>query len=715
MRKAAYITKLLDFFRERQNISALCICVAGIALNLLLGMLVSMLGLPLYLDTVGTVAVAAMGGYLPGIAVGFATNIIKSFSDFSSLYYGVLNVLIAAAAAYLARRGYFKKLSGLVAAVFIFTFIGGGLGALIPWFMESLSFDSESISGVLYQTGLFNQFTSHLFSSLILDFPDKLATLLLVLLILHLVPAGFYRCAAFTMWMQNPLDDDEMAVKGRTKVRVLSLRIKLVLVLVFSLITVSAAGTYISVKVYYKTIIDEHSSLALGTASFAAKVIDGDRVNEYLASDGNADGYAETKKLLADILYSADEITYLYVYKMETDGYRVVFDIATNEAPEEKIGDFFPYEKGFLPRVPQILAGEEVEPIITNDFYGYLLTAMKPVYDSSGNCVCYAIADVDMESLISSRRSFLVEIITVFIDFFILLCAFLIWGIDFHIIFPVRAVTMHIDEFYHTRDSQDQLEAYVKELRNLDIHTGDEVEKLFKSICRMTQNLAEQTRSIRQLSDSTAKMQEGLIITMASMVENRDSDTGAHIQKTTAYVKIIVEGLKEKGYYPEKITPKFMSDVVRSAPLHDVGKICIPDGVLNRTGKLSEEEYELMKTHTTEGKKIIEDAIGTMEGENYLKEARNMAAYHHERWDGKGYPEQLHGEVIPLSARIMALADEFDALTSPRIYKPAYSLDKALSIIEEENGSRFDPKCVEAFMASLPKVKLILRKYNHEV
>ena len=105
-----------------------------------------------------------------------------------------------------------------------------------------------------------------------------------------------------------------------------------------------------------------------------------------------------------------------------------------------------------------------------------------------------------------------------------------------------------------------------------------------------------------------------------------------------------------------------------SAPLHDVGKINIPDAILNKPGKLNADEYEIMKTHTTAGKNIIEKCINTVHAETYLKEARNMAGYHHERWDGKGYPEGLHGEVIPLSARVMAVADVFDALTSPRVY-----------------------------------------------
>ena len=158
-----------------------------------------------------------------------------------------------------------------------------------------------------------------------------------------------------------------------------------------------------------------------------------------------------------------------------------------------------------------------------------------------------------------------------------------------------------------------------------------------------------------------------------------------------------------------------MSDVVRSAPLHDVGKINISDSVLNKPGKLTDEEFAIMKTHTTAGKEILEKAISTVQGENYLKEARNMAAYHHERWDGKGYPEGLHGEVIPLSARIMAVADVFDALASPRVYKPAFPLEKSLAILQEGSGTQFDPKCVEVFMDSLPEVKLILKKYSSSV
>ncbi|MCR5356284.1 MAG: HD domain-containing protein, partial [Lachnospiraceae bacterium] len=500
----------------------------------------------------------------------------------------------------------------------------------------------------------------------------------------------------------------------KADVRHISLRTKIMIVICTSLVIVSVVLTGISIAVYRKTIIKEHKTLAQGTANIAASVIDGDRVDEYLEMRGAAEGYDETKQLLEEILDSSTDITYLYVYRFEEDGAHVVFDLDSGDTPAMDIASVIPFDEGYADRVGVLLAGGKVEPVITNDAYGHLLTAYEPVYDSRGRCVCYTCADVDMQQLTLLERSFFVEMTTVFLGFFILLCVLVIWLTRFSIILPVNSITKWVDAFSASEDTQEALDEDVKMFRRLDIHTGDEIEKLYRSLCSMILGEAEQMRSIRKLSDSTVKMQDGLIVTMADMVENRDSDTGAHIQKTAAYVKIIVEGLKAKGYYAEKITPKFMSDVVRSAPLHDVGKINIPDGVLNKPGKLTDEEYEIMKTHTIAGKKIMENAISTVEGENYLKEARNMAAYHHERWDGKGYPEGLHGEVIPLSARIMAVADVFDALSSPRVYKPAFPIEKALSIIEEGKGTQFDPKCVEVFIDSLAEVKVILTKYNQD-
>lgn len=703
---------LAELIRKRSNIFALIMCLMGVVINMALNSLVSALDLPLYLDTVGTVLVAALGGYLPGVIVGFFTNAVKALSNPASLYYGTVNISIAFITPAFFSKGWHKKISGIIGMILLFTLIGGGLGALIPWLIEDISFDGEAVSSVIYETLHVSRGAAQFSAGLIRDLPDKAITVLLVLAAVRLIPESSRHLFRFSMWLQRPVAEDEAAHIGQSSVRVMSLRKKTLLVLGLSMATVAVAASSASLIIYTDALIDDHIRIAQGTARIAAGELNGDHIDDYLKSGGDTEEYRRLERELRNILVSTTDIKYLYVYKIMDDGCHVVFDL---DETGEKPGDVIPFDEGFSEYIPDLLAGRTVDPIITNDRYGHLLTVYEPVYDSDGRCACYVGADVDVGKLAVMRRSFIAKSASIFLGFFVLLCTFVIWLVDYQLIIPINTVARGMNELTHASASQERMDEDVKMFRSLNIHTGDELENLYHSAGSMTRNQAEHLRSIRRLSDSTAKMQDGLIITMADLVESRDSDTGAHVQKTAAYVKIIVEGLKKKGYYLQKITPKFMSDVVRSAPLHDVGKINIPDEVLNKPGKLTDEEYEIMKTHTTAGKRIMENAISTVEGDNYLKEARNMAAYHHERWDGKGYPEGIHGEVIPLSARIMAVADVFDALTSPRVYKPAFPLEKALAILEEGKGTQFDPKCVEVFMDALPEVKVILKKYNKDM
>ncbi|MCR4797544.1 MAG: HD domain-containing protein [Lachnospiraceae bacterium] len=701
---------------KKPNVFACIMCAAGVALNILLSHLVSLFHLPLYLDTVGTISVAIMGGYVPGMVVGFITNLINICMDPAALYYGFINVLIAVFAAFLSGRGWHKSRGGVVGMMGIFALFGGSMGSVLPLLIEGLSYNTGSFGRSLARVLSLDPTAAQIVATFLQDVPDKAISVLLAVLIIHLLPDDFHERFRFVFWRQNPLSDEEVKNIEKTHVRGISLQNKVLFTLSSSLLVVSVVALWIGTSVYSSTLIRRHIELAQGTTVIAASVLDADRIDDYLQSDGKEKDYIKTETLLRTILNSSADITYLYVYKIEEDGCHVVYDLETGGKTGEEIGTVIPFDEGILPYYDELMAGRFVEPIITNDTYGYLMTAYYPVYDSHGFCVCYVGADVDMKQLNGMMINFLAEMTSVFLAFFFLITIVGVWLARVHVILPINAIESAMDRLSLTADTQESMDNDVKMFRRLGIRTGDELENLFISACAMTKNQAEQMRSIRRLSESTAKMQDGLIITMADLVESRDSDTGAHVQKTAAYVKIIVEGLKKKGYYPEKITPKFMSDVVRSAPLHDVGKIKIPDEILNKPGKLTDEEFEIMKSHTTEGKRIMENAISTVvEGDNYLKEARNMAAYHHERWDGKGYPEGIHGEVIPLSARIMAVADVFDALTSPRVYKPAFSLEKAISIMEEGKGTQFDPKCLEVFFEALPEVKVILRKYNRDM
>ncbi|MBD5489409.1 MAG: HD domain-containing protein [Lachnospiraceae bacterium] len=200
--------------------------------------------------------------------------------------------------------------------------------------------------------------------------------------------------------------------------------------------------------------------------------------------------------------------------------------------------------------------------------------------------------------------------------------------------------------------------------------------------------------------EQVSNMQSGLIKFMAEVVENRDDNTGGHIRRTAEYVESIAKELKKQGIYSEILTDRYMSDMIVAAPLHDIGKIHIPDAVLNKPGKLTEEEFKIMKTHTTAGEELLIRAKEELGESGYLNTALEMAAYHHEWWNGKGYPYGICGEEIPLCARIMAVADVFDALTSKRCYKSAMPLEKACAIIREESGTHFDPAVVEAFFAA---------------
>ena len=199
--------------------------------------------------------------------------------------------------------------------------------------------------------------------------------------------------------------------------------------------------------------------------------------------------------------------------------------------------------------------------------------------------------------------------------------------------------------------------------------------------------------------EQVTNMQSGLITFMAEVVENRDDNTGGHIKRTAEYVECITKELRRQGAYSDILTDRYVSDMVVAAPLHDIGKIHIPDAILNKPGKLTEEEFAIMKTHTTAGEELLTHAKAELGESGYLNTAVEMAAYHHEWWNGKGYPYGISGEEIPLCARIMAVADVFDALTSKRCYKNAMPLEKAYAIIREESGTHFDPVVVEAFFA----------------
>jgi len=217
--------------------------------------------------------------------------------------------------------------------------------------------------------------------------------------------------------------------------------------------------------------------------------------------------------------------------------------------------------------------------------------------------------------------------------------------------------------------------------------------------------VAERTRQIEKAKDAVT-------YSMGALAEARDNETGNHLKRTQYYIKVLAENLALTPDHADKLTAKIIDMLVRAAPLHDIGKIGVPDTVLKKSGKLTPEEMSEMQNHTQYGRAALVKAERDIGATPYLEMAKQIAYCHHEKWDGSGYPEGLSGVNIPLPARLMAIADVYDALISKRYYKEAYTHEAAIEFIQQHQGSYFDPRIVEVFVKNSNEFRDIANRYS---
>jgi len=291
----------------------------------------------------------------------------------------------------------------------------------------------------------------------------------------------------------------------------------------------------------------------------------------------------------------------------------------------------------------------------------------------------------------------------------------------------VYANALALRLFPHLNDKE--YTVAVEEIRKYCIkgkrmHIGSEVYKVTERDVLQNRKLRGKMYYLQDVTDSynyTMKLENevrdkalellqshhSLIASLANMVEARDGVTGLHIKHTSEYVEIIARALQKVSKYQEIMSNSYVSVLSEAAPLHDIGKISMEDAILRKEGSLTTEELKSIHSHPALGARIIDGVLAEVKGSDYLVTAREMAYCHHERWDGSGYPQGLKGEEIPLSARIMALADVYDALRSERSYKEAYSKEEAKRIMLEEKGKQFDPELVDVFLANLEEIEAV--------
>lgn len=682
--------------------------LAGLLINLLFSRLAIVLNLPLYLDSIGIILTASVGGYIPGIIVGYVSNMINGISDPVTVYYGTLSVFIAVIAAFGAHRGWHKKVKTVILSIFGYAFVGGILGSILTWCLYGFDFGtgiSAPMAHFFYDNLIHSVFFAQLAGDFVIDLIDKALVMIPVLLTLHFLPESFKESFESIGWKQKPLSREERNEMKGKGFRAKSLRAKIILLLSAAMVIIAILTTSISFTLFHDAMVSDQEDMAHGILNAAVDSIDADSVEEYILRGSRAEGYNETKFALSSLQRSSPKVEYVYVYRILEDGCQVVFDPDTEDLAGELPGTIIPFDQAFAPYLDDLLAGKEIPPVISNETYGWLLTLYKPIYDSNGNCVCYAAVDISMQNFVQSETGFLARVISLFLGVFVLIVAIVLNRVDFNTVFPVNTMTKAALQFAF--NSEDGRKGSLEHIREIDIQTHDEIEDLYHAFTKTTEDMVQYVEDVQEKNETISRMQNRLIEVMADMVESRDQYTGDHVKKTAAYTQIILDEMKKEGLHSEELTEDYIEDVVHSAPLHDVGKIQVSDVILNKPGKLTDEEFEKMKNHTLAGKEIITSATDAVSDAGYLKEAINLATYHHEKWNGQGYPYGIAGEEIPLSARVMAVADVFDALVSKRSYKEGFPVEKAFDIIREGIGTHFDPEVAQAFLNAEDKVRKV--------
>ncbi|SHL94563.1 HD-GYP domain-containing protein [Fibrobacter sp. UWB7] len=702
------------FFSRSRNI--LLLMLVGLLLNVIPAKLAIFFGIPLFLDCLGTVLTAMLGGYLPAVIVGFSVNAINGIAEPVAMYYGVLSVLIAMLATFLFRRGFFKTIWKLLIVILLFALIGGGIGSIFTYALYGFNF-GEGISApfaiafhdVLHWSRFYSQFVA----DIVIDIFDKSAIVLLSALIFRFIPKN----------IKDELKDVQLFHhKGPEKVfssKKKSLLNKVVIMVIIAEVLLGGLASMIGFYLYRDNCVNNFVSIARGVTEAASIAIDAEKVDNYIAQGYDVDGYAHTRDVLGGIRESFPQTKYVYVYKILPDGCHVVFDLDTDGVPGGAPGSLVEFDPSFEPYLPKLLAGEEIEPIISDDQFGWLLTVYRPIKNAAGKTVAYVAADISMESIVRDEAVFFIKLLSLFFGLSLIIMMVIIEVMKHGFVVPVNKMsyaamkisgaTMRANYALDMGDNLDlsNMRKAVNDVASLGINAKDEIGHLYESLYTMAEtafdlikNVHEQSENIQEQNKRIQRMQEVLIMEFAEMVEARDKNTGDHIKKTAEYVEAIAQELKSEGKFKAELTDGYVRKLKQAAPLHDIGKIAVSDLILNKNGKLTDEEFAIMKSHTTEGgkilQKIVDDGKDAFDAD-YLTESIEMASYHHEKWDGSGYPNHLKGEKIPLSARIMAVADVFDALIAERVYKKGFPYEKAMAIITEGAGKHFDPVVVEAF------------------
>lgn len=395
-------------------------------------------------------------------------------------------------------------------------------------------------------------------------------------------------------------------------------------------------------------------------------------------------------------------LRYIYVYipDFEHNKLRAIFDMAgraedRTENKVWKLGQVVDWK--FSSAEKNAFYGIDDNTLVElNDQYGHLITRYVPVFNNKNKVIALLGVDFDY-------KEYKQKIVSAFVKglLFMFLCLFTIYIVLLFylkqiIVKPIVIISSKMDNFF--KDNSTNIEP-------IEIESGDELESMAKSFNRMAADIKSY---VKQISDT----QMETIFSLAKLAQSRDDDTGKHLERVQQYCYVLAQKLSQDSPYSAQINDDFIKNVVNASILHDIGKVAISDSILLKPGKLTDEEFAEIKKHTTLGAQTLMEVHSKFGNNAFVEMGTLMAHSHHERWDGKGYPQGLKGEEIPLAARIMAIADVYDAISTKRVYKDAFPQEKCIAIIKEGRGTQFDPVIVDAFLETVDTFYKIREEFS---
>ncbi|MBE8952853.1 MAG: GGDEF domain-containing protein, partial [Quinella sp. 1Q7] len=513
---------------EKNLGTPILLCVAALVMNLFGALIVEAFELPLYLDTSGTIFIAALGGYIPGIAVGFFTNLTKSFVEPSEMYFCSVSVAVAIITTFFARKGMYRKFWDAMLLVPMLTFVTGTCDLLIEGFLKV----SDILDPVM-------EYDLNFAENFLFEFVDKALSIALAYVLLKFVPPHVKNFFRHLGHKQAPLSEDMKRVADERSYLASSLRTKMIAILTLSSLLLSFSVALISYLLFKGAAIDERIKTVDGMIAVAINDINPYRVDDYLKLGRVANGYRATEEKLYAIKNSSLDVKFLYVYRVLEDGCHVVFDMDTATYDADPPGTVVALEDALLKYRDDLLAGRPIPPVITDNEYGYLLTMYKPMYDAAGKCQCYVAIDFSMDILHEYMRTFVIKLIALFLGCFVFIYAIGLAFIENNIILPVNTMAYCAKNFSY--DSATAREKYFERLKGLKIHTGDEIENLYSALLRTTENILNYLEHLQRAKVRVADMQ----VKVAEMDEIAYKDSLTGVQNKAAYDRAIAE-LDEK-------------------------------------------------------------------------------------------------------------------------------------------------------------------------